>query len=76
MAEALDWIDEFPPSGGGLNRLRASTGPNSALDCDGFNLGRKRILNTQLVAVLYAGGVCLLLTSNPADFGFLAYWIL
>ena len=33
-----------------------------------FNLGRKRILDTQLAAVLHSNGVCRLLTSNPADF--------
>jgi hypothetical protein len=33
-----------------------------------YNLGRKRILDTHLAAVLYANGVTRLLTSNPADF--------
>ncbi len=33
-----------------------------------FNLGCKRILDTQLAAVLHSNGVRRLLTSNPADF--------
>jgi len=33
-----------------------------------FNLGRKRILDTHLAAVLHTAGVHRLLTSNPADF--------
>jgi len=33
-----------------------------------FSLGRKRILDTQLAAVLHSNGVRRLLTSNPADF--------
>jgi hypothetical protein len=31
-------------------------------------LGRKRILDTHLAAVLYTNGATRLLTSNPADF--------
>jgi hypothetical protein len=33
-----------------------------------FNLGRKRILDTHLAAILYTNGVSRLLTSNPSDF--------
>jgi len=33
-----------------------------------FNLGRKRILDTHLAAVLHGAGVRRLLTANPADF--------
>jgi hypothetical protein len=33
-----------------------------------FNLGRKRILDTYLAAVLHAAGVRRLLTANSADF--------
>jgi hypothetical protein len=36
-----------------------------------FNLGRKRILDTYLAAVLHAAGVKRLLTSNPKDFALL-----
>jgi hypothetical protein len=31
-------------------------------------LGRKRILDTHLAAILYTSGVTRLLTSNPGDF--------
>jgi phage-related baseplate assembly protein len=33
-----------------------------------FRLGRKRILDTQVAAVLHTNGVRRLLTSNPGDF--------
>jgi hypothetical protein len=33
-----------------------------------FNLGRKRILDTHLAAVLHTSGVRRLVTSNPGDF--------
>ena len=33
-----------------------------------INLGRKRILDTRLAAVLHSHGARRLLTSNPADF--------
>jgi hypothetical protein len=33
-----------------------------------FNLGRKRILDTQLAAIFHTAGIRRLLTSNPADF--------
>jgi hypothetical protein len=33
-----------------------------------FGLGRKRILDTHLAAVLHTAGVHRLLTSNPGDF--------
>jgi hypothetical protein len=69
MAEALDWIDELlkNPAVGLLEPTPAST--DQALRwMRQFNLGRKRILDTQFAAVLYVGGVRRLLTSNPADF--------
>jgi predicted nucleic acid-binding protein len=69
MAEALDWIDEFlkNPAVGLLEPTPAST-DQTLLWMRQFNLGRKRILDTQLAAILYVGGVRRLLTSNPADF--------
>jgi predicted nucleic acid-binding protein len=69
MAEALDWIDEFlkNPAVGLLEPTQASI-DQTLLWMRQFNLGRKRILDTQLAAILYAGGVRRLLTSNPADF--------
>jgi hypothetical protein len=33
-----------------------------------FNLGRKRILDTQLAAIFHTSNVTRILTSNPADF--------
>jgi hypothetical protein len=33
-----------------------------------FSLGRKRILDTHLAAILYTSGVRRLLTANPSDF--------
>jgi predicted nucleic acid-binding protein len=69
MAEALDWIDEFlkNQAAGLLEPTPASTG-QTLLWMRQFNLGRKRILDTQLAAILYVGGVRRLLTSNPTDF--------
>ena len=69
MAEALDWIDELlkNPAVGLLEPTPAST--NQALRwMRQFNLGRKRILDTQLAAILHSSGIRRLLTSNPADF--------
>jgi predicted nucleic acid-binding protein len=69
MAEALDWIEEFlkNPAVGLLEPTPAST-DQTLRWMRQFNLGRKRILDTQLAAVLHVGGVRRLLTSNPADF--------
>ncbi len=39
-------------------------------------LGRKRILDTQLAATLWNAGVRLLLTSNPADFHIFGFQLL
>jgi predicted nucleic acid-binding protein len=33
-----------------------------------FNLGRKRILDTHLAAILHTAGINRLMTSNPGDF--------
>ncbi|MCI0541896.1 MAG: hypothetical protein L0Z50_42410 [Verrucomicrobiales bacterium] len=69
MVEALDWIEEFlanptvslvEPT---LESLRQTLHWMRQ-----FNLGRKRILDTHLAAVLYTAGARRLLTSNPADF--------
>ena len=69
MTEALDWVEGFlaNPAAGVLE-------PNAeSLRLDlrwmrQFNLGRKRILDAHLAAVLHAAGVHRLVTSNPADF--------
>jgi predicted nucleic acid-binding protein len=69
MAEALDWIEEFlkSPAVGLLEPGQASTDQTFRWMRQ-FNLGRKRILDTQLAAILHSNGVRRLLTSNPADF--------
>ncbi len=38
-----------------------------------FQLGRKRILDTQLAATLWSAGIQRLVTSNPADFKLLGF---
>jgi len=69
MTEALDWIEEFRG-----NATVVSVEPTRAsLDqtlrwIRQFNLGRKRILDTHLTAILHTHGVHRLLTSNPGDF--------
>jgi len=69
MIEALDWIEDFtanpavsllPPSQEGVRQMLRWMRE--------FNLGRKRILDAHLAAVLHTAGVRRLLTSNPADF--------
>jgi predicted nucleic acid-binding protein len=69
MNEALDWIEGFLANS-------AVKVPDTSAGSSGqtlqwirkFNLGRKRILDTYLAAILYSAGVKRLLTSNPADF--------
>ncbi len=69
MAEALDWIEDFlkNPAVTILEPGQASMDQTLRWMRE-FNLGRKRILDTQLAAVLHSNGVRRLLTSNPADF--------
>ena len=69
MIEALDWIDEFlkNPAVGPLEPTEASIAETLRWMRQ-FKLGRKRILDTQLAAILHGAGVRRLLTSNPADF--------
>lgn len=69
MTEALTWIDDLLHNQtiSILEPSPAST--NQALQwMRQFNLGRKRILDTQLAAVMHVNGVNRLLTSNPGDF--------
>jgi predicted nucleic acid-binding protein len=69
MIEALDWVENFI-----ANPVVSVLEPTmSSLDqtlrwMRQFNLGRKRILDTQLAAIFHSAGVRRLLTSNPADF--------
>jgi predicted nucleic acid-binding protein len=69
MLEALDWIEEFIASSGVslLEPTQAST-DQTIRWMRQFNLGRKRILDTHLAAILYTSGVRRLMTSNPSDF--------
>jgi predicted nucleic acid-binding protein len=69
MTEAVDWIENF------LKNLAIELMEANKTSMDQtlqwmrqFGLGRKRILDTHLAAVLYANGVTRLLTANPADF--------
>ncbi len=69
MDEAVGWIEDFLK-----NPAVVLLEPNQAsLDqllrwMRQFNLGRKRILDTQLAAILHTNAIHRLLTSNPADF--------
>lgn len=56
-----------------------STGESTTLFLDWMRLhqlGRKRILDTQLAAMLWRAGVRRLLTSNPADFQIFGFELL
>jgi predicted nucleic acid-binding protein len=69
MVEALEWIEDFI-----ANPLVKIVEPDGAslrqtiLWIRQHRLGRKRILDTHLAAVLHVRGVKRLLTSNPGDF--------
>ena len=69
MIEALDWVENFlaSPAVGALEPTSESLRLTLRWMRQ-FNLGRKRILDTHLAAVLHAAGVRRLLTSNPGDF--------
>lgn len=69
MVQALVWIEGF------LAHTSVSVVQPSALSTRQtlgwmrqFNLGRKRILDTHLAAVLHTAGASRLVTSNPSDF--------
>ncbi len=69
MNEALDWIEDFiANSTVGLLESNQESMRQMLRWMRQFNLGRKRILDTHLAAVLHTAGVRRLLTSNPADF--------
>jgi len=69
MTEALDWVDEFlkDPSVSLVEPTQATT-DQTIRWMRQFKLGRKRILDTHLAAILYTNGVDRLLTANPTDF--------
>jgi predicted nucleic acid-binding protein len=69
MPEALGWIQDFIGSPGvSLLEPTQASMDQTIHWMRQFNLGRKRILDTHLAAVLHTSGVRRLLTSNPADF--------
>ena len=69
MNEALDWIEDFMANPAvGLLAPSLESVRQMLRWMRQFNLGRKRILDTHLAAVLHTAGVRRLLTSNPADF--------
>lgn len=69
MNEALDWIEDFMANPAvGLLEPSQESARQMLRWMRQFNLGRKRILDTHLAAVLHTAGVRRLLTSNPADF--------
>jgi predicted nucleic acid-binding protein len=69
MPEALDWIEDFlANSSVSLIEPTDASFQQTLRWMREFNLGRKRILDTHLAAVLHTAGVRRLLTSNPADF--------
>lgn len=69
MAEAMDWMNSLlqNPMVMLLDTTTASV-TQTLLWMRQFDLGRKRIIDTHLAAILYAGGARRLLTSNPGDF--------
>ena len=69
MIEALDWIEEFlaNPAVALLEPTHESLSQTLRW-MRHFDLGRKRILDTQLAAILHTAGVRRLFTSNPGDF--------
>jgi predicted nucleic acid-binding protein len=69
MPEAVAWIQEFLTNP--AVRLLEPTQASLAQTLEWmkqFNLGRKRILDTHLAAILYTHSVRRLLTSNPSDY--------
>jgi hypothetical protein len=66
---ALDWIEGFLT----LPEVKTVAPNEASLKLTlqwmrQFQLGRKRILDTHLAAILHAQGITRLLTSNPDDF--------
>ena len=69
MSEALDWIEDLLAHASFQQHEPTPESLRQTLRwMRQFNLGRKRILDTHLAAVLHTAGVRRLLTSNPADF--------
>ena len=69
LNEAIQWLEDFlaNPSVGLIQPTSASLKQTLEWMLQ-YRLGRKRILDTHLAAVLYTSGITRLLTSNPGDF--------
>jgi len=69
MNEALDWMEHFLTNPAvGVLESGVESQRQTLRWLRQFNLGRKRILDTHLAAVLHTAGGRRLLTSNPGDF--------
>ena len=69
MAQALEWIEDFLANPTVILLEPTQESLRQTLRwMRQFNLGRKRILDTNLAAVLHTAGALRLLTSNPGDF--------
>ena len=69
MTEALDWVETFLTNPAvGVLEPGVESQRQTLRWMRQFSLGRKRILDTHLAAVLHTAGVRRLLTSNPGDF--------
>ena len=69
MSEAMQWLEDFVASPSvGLIQPNAASLDQTLKWMRQYNLGRKRILDTHLAAVLHTNGVTRLLTSDPRDF--------
>ncbi len=69
MGEAVDWIEDFLANSAVSLLDSSSDSMRQTLRwMRQFSLGRKRVLDTHLAAVLHTAGVRRLLTSNPGDF--------
>jgi len=69
MVEALEWMEDFLANPTVILLEPTQESLRQTLRwMRQFNLGRKRILDTNLAAVLHTAGARRLLTSNPGDF--------
>ena len=69
MIEARDWVESFLANPAvGLLEPTSESLRQTLRWMRQFNLGRKRILDTNLAAIFHTASVRRLLTSNPADF--------
>jgi predicted nucleic acid-binding protein len=70
ISQALDWIEQFLSNMWSVRLLEANeAGSRQGLAwLREFQLGRKRILDTDFAGQLYVAGCRRILTSNPTDF--------